>query len=102
MGDRHFSHDFCWRFVLPQSEKGRCDGSQERIVAAEYDGRIKTCLGPFQDWVGTLAGEISFASADDASRRHQVKFQAVVYLANVNRHGIFKPPTYSTTPGSTR
>src|SRR6202011_1856793 len=59
MGDRHFSHDFCWRFVLPQSEKGRCDGSQERIVAAEYDGRIKTCLGPFQDWVGTLAGEIA-------------------------------------------
>ena len=77
-------------FVAPN-----LDGSTERIVAAEYDGRIKTCLGPFQDWVGTLAGEIDFASAGGASRRHQVKFQAVVYLANVDRRGIFKPPTYS-------
>jgi hypothetical protein len=77
-------------FVAPKS-----DGSQERIVAAELDGRLKKCLGPFQDSVGTLAGEISFASAEDASSRHQVKFQAVVYLENRNRVGIPRPATFT-------
>jgi nucleoside phosphorylase len=77
-------------FVAPN-----LNGAQERIVAAEYHRRIRMCLGPFRDWVGTLAGEISFASADDASHHYQVKFQAVVYLGNENRKGIPMPPTYT-------
>jgi pimeloyl-ACP methyl ester carboxylesterase len=71
------------------------DGSRDRIVAAELDDRIKRYLGPFQDWVGTLAGQISFAAAEDPGRRRQVKFQAVVYLKNRNLMGIPRPPTFA-------
>jgi hypothetical protein len=71
------------------------DETKERIVAAEFHDRMKEYLGPFQDSVGTLAGEISFATTEDANRRYQVNFQAVVYLDNLNQVGILKPPSWA-------
>ena len=72
----------------------RADGSKERMTLAELDEREKKCLGKFQNWVGTLAGEISFTLAAGAGRKHRVKFHAPVYLANERRLGLPKPPTY--------
>ena len=69
------------------------DGSEERMTDAEMQARWKKCLGPFHDEVGTLVGEISFTGCANASRR-RVKFFAPVYLANRNRLGILKPPTF--------
>jgi hypothetical protein len=70
------------------------DGSEERMTDAEMQERWKKCLGQFQDEVGTLAGEISFTSAEGAGRKHGVKFHAPVYLTNQNRMGIPRPPTF--------
>jgi hypothetical protein len=79
-------------FVVPTA-----DGSQERITATEMQEREKRCLGPFQDYGGTLVGEIDFDVAMGVGRR-RVKFYAHVYLANENRRGLPKPPsaTYET------
>lgn len=77
-------------FVAP-----KVDGSEERMTQAEMQERCKKYLGRFQEEVGTLAGEISFTTADDAGRKHRVKFHASVYLANRNRMGILKPPTFT-------
>jgi hypothetical protein len=56
--------------------------------------RWRKCLGPFQDEVGTLVGEIGFAT-EDAGRRHVVKFHAPVHLTNQNRRGIPRPSTFA-------
>jgi hypothetical protein len=73
------------------------DGSQERITAIEMQDREKLFLGRFQDYVGTLVGEIEFGVAE-GSDRCRVKFYSHVYLANENRRGIPRPPsaTYGT------
>ena len=42
-------------FVVPTA-----DGAEERMTPAELEDRIRKYLGPFQDSVGTLVGEISF------------------------------------------
>ena len=73
----------------------RPDGSQEKIGTKEWEDRFKKCLGPFQKSAGTLAGEVSFVSAEDRSHRHQVHFYAVVYLEDLGRLGLPKPPTYT-------
>jgi hypothetical protein len=52
-------------------------------------------LGRFKDEVGTLAGEMEFATAQDAGVRHAVKFLAPVFLTKENRMGLFEPPTYN-------
>jgi hypothetical protein len=80
-------------FVVPTA-----DGSKEKITAAEMQDREKRSLGRFQDYVGTLVGEISFGVAETNSQRHSVKFHAYVYLANQKRYGLPKPPStaYST------
>jgi hypothetical protein len=79
-------------FVVPTA-----DGSQERITATEMQDREKRFLGRFQDYVGTLVGEIEFGLAE-GNDRHRVKFYTHVYLANQNRRGIPRPPsaTYGT------
>jgi hypothetical protein len=77
-------------FIAP-----RADGSKERMTAAELQQRWRKCLGRFQEEVGTLAGEICFTGANDAGRKRKVKFHALVYLANRNRMGIMKPPTFA-------
>jgi hypothetical protein len=68
------------------------DGSEERITPAQMQERTKKCLGRFQDYVGTLTGEIGF-SAGSMGQRHSVQFWAPVYIANENRRGIPKPVT---------
>lgn len=77
-------------YVVPKA-----DGSQERMTEAEVEEREEKCLGRFQDEVGTLAGEINFTTAEDAGRKYRVKFHAPVQLANQNRMGIPRPPTYA-------
>lgn len=77
-------------FVIEKADK-----SKEQMSEAEMEKRWKLYLGPFSDEVGTLVGEISFAKDDDQSNRQEVKFVAPVYLANRNRMGIPRPPTYS-------
>jgi hypothetical protein len=73
-------------FVVPTA-----DGPEEKISAAEMQDREKRSLGRFQDYVGTLVGEISFGVAEANSQRHSVKFHSYVYLANKNRLGLPKP-----------
>jgi len=73
-------------FVAPTA-----DGSKERMTANEMESRIKQYLGRFNDYVGTLIGEICFAAPEAIDGRHCVKFHAFVYLANENRYGIPKP-----------
>jgi hypothetical protein len=67
-------------------------GLVEQIGGAEAEARWKQCLGRFQEEVGTLAGEISFRSVLGTQI---VKFKASVYLSNLNRRGLFKPPSYN-------
>ncbi len=70
------------------------EGLEERLSEAEVRERWEKCLGQFRDNVGTLVGEIGFTTPDDRSNRHRVKFHAPVYLANENRYGIPRPPTF--------
>lgn len=70
------------------------DGSEVRLSEEEYDERWKEYLGPFQEEVGTLVGEMSFGALDN-ERHRQVRFQAPVYLANKRLLGVPKPPTYA-------
>jgi len=71
------------------------DGSEERLTIAEMNKREKQFLGRFQGHVGTLIGEISFTTPQDRGLRQNVKFHAVVYLANENRRGIPRPPSWT-------
>jgi hypothetical protein len=84
-GQRESQHTF----VIPKE-----DGSEERMTLAEIEEREKKCLGKFQEWAGTLVGEISFTTADSVGRKHRVRFLAPVYLENKNKRGLPKPPTY--------
>jgi len=72
----------------------KADGTEERITNAEVEKRWQEYLDHFRDEVGTLVGEISFTSNGAAGHRHLVKFHAPVYLANKNRYGITRPPTF--------
>lgn len=67
--------------------------AEETLADAERQATRQRCLGRFAEEVGTLAGEISFAASHSADR-HKVKFHAAVYLADANRMGILRPPTY--------
>jgi hypothetical protein len=60
----------------------------------ELENRTEGALGPFKEWVGTLAGEASYASATAPDEQRSVKFQTFVYLGNENRYGIPKPVTF--------
>lgn len=70
----------------------KADGSEERMNEAEMHARWTKYLGRFTTEVGTLVGEISFKRA--AGAENAVKFSVPVYLANKNRMGILKPPSY--------
>jgi hypothetical protein len=76
-------------FVAPKA-----DDSEERMTKAQMEARWEQCLGPFNMEVGTLAGEIDFNTVGDLSANNVVKFSAPVYLTNMNRKGILRPPSY--------
>jgi len=59
----------------------------------ERTERQKQCIGRFQDAVGTLVGEISFAATGNETLRHRVKFQAEVFLENNQRFAMMMPPS---------
>src|SRR5208337_4464577 len=72
------------------------DGSEVRMSPDDLLERQKQYLGPFQEWVGTLVGEMSFRTAATVGGgAHHVRFQAPVFLANLGRVGLLKPPTYT-------
>lgn len=71
------------------------DGSEERMTEAEVQARWAKCLGPFTMEVGTLVGEIGFRNGLDSGPKNVVHFSAPVYLANKNRMGITRPPSYN-------
>jgi hypothetical protein len=71
------------------------DGVEERMTPAELEERVKKYLGPFQESVGTLVGEINFQTTHDPGGSHLVKFWAIVFLENKNRLGLHKPPSYA-------
>jgi hypothetical protein len=77
-------------FVCPAA-----DGSEERFTNPELVEREKVYLGRFHEEVGTLSGEISYATEEGAPKRHTVKFIALVYLANKNRLGVQRPPSFA-------
>jgi len=77
-----------------QLELPEVDGKRERLTPEEFEHRQDRALGPFKEWVGTLAGEISYTSAAAPDRQRSVKFQTFVYLANTNRVGIPRPVTF--------
>lgn len=76
-------------FELPE-----VDGKRERLAQDQLNQRTEKALGPFQAWVGTLAGEISYTSAAAPDEQRSVRFQTFVYLANEDRYGIPRPVTF--------
>ena len=71
------------------------DGSKKLLSKTEVDEQYKTCLGPFQDAIGTLSGEITYATTHGGTPKRPARFLAYVYLANKNRLGLPRPPTYA-------
>ena len=69
------------------------DGSKEALTHDEFNERWTRYLGPFGEEVGTLSGEINYATSNDEGRK-VVTFNTPVYLSNKNRLGIPKPPSY--------
>ena len=88
---RRRTHDPTW-VLHYQSMFDRM--SKQRCSAANTLTEQKGSLGKFQDEVGTLVGEISFPRTDDPNREARVQFQAPVYLTNINRMGIVRPPSF--------
>jgi hypothetical protein len=58
------------------------------------DAKWTECLGPFKSEASTLVGEIGFKVEDSSGSESVVKFFAHVFLANENRRGIPRPPSY--------
>jgi hypothetical protein len=77
------------QFELPE-----VNGKRERLTEEGLKHREERALGPFKDWVGTLAGEVSYSSAAAPRERRSVKFQTFVYLTNANRLGIPRPASF--------
>ncbi len=77
-----------------QLELPEVEGSRERLSRDELRRRQEKALGPFKEWVGTLAGEACYAPVAAPDERRSVKFQTFVYLANRNLLGIPRPITF--------
>lgn len=76
-----------------KSMKVRGEGGIETVMTLDdYQAAIKRCLGPFQDEVGTVIGQINFTESS-TMQNYAVRFRALVYIFNKNRLGIFKPPS---------
>jgi hypothetical protein len=71
------------------------EGLERRMTESEYQAWYEELLGPFKDEAGTLSGEIEFEQAGKGGVRQTVSFSAPAHLANLNRVGIPRPPTYS-------
>jgi hypothetical protein len=76
--------------LLPAS-----NGNEERLTQSELEDRYKRALEPFPDEVGTMSGVISFESGAEPTSRDSVKFHAEVFLSNLNRKGLNRPPSYT-------
>ncbi len=68
------------------------DGTESVMTWGERDEAIKRAVGPFQEEVGTVIGEISFAESS-TKQKYAVRFRAVVYIFNKNRRGLPRPPS---------
>jgi hypothetical protein len=74
--------------------KGR-DETEARLTQDELTDRSNKDFGKFQDEVGTLSGVISFENEGESTGRRTVKFCTQIFLSNLNRMGITKPPSYT-------
>jgi hypothetical protein len=70
------------------------DGQTEQLTIVELEEREKQFLGKFQEWVGTLVGDIQFSGSGGSADQRRVRFYSHVYLANRNRFGVPRPPSY--------
>ena len=72
------------------------DGSEVRMSRDEFSKLEKKYLGPFQDWAGTMVGEMNFKTLNiNQETHHKIRFQTPIYLCNINRSGLHKPPSYT-------
>jgi hypothetical protein len=67
-------------------------GAQSSLSRDEHEKAVKKSLGPFQDAVGTIIGEIDFVESSSV-QKYLVRFRAVVFIWNVNRRGLPRPPS---------
>jgi hypothetical protein len=68
------------------------DGAETVITWGERDKAIKHAVGPFQEEVGTVIGEIRFTESS-TKQKYIVRFLAVVYIFNKNRRLLPRPPS---------
>jgi hypothetical protein len=68
------------------------DGTESVMTWSEHDEAIKLALGPFQEEVGTVIGEIQVTESL-TKQKYTVRFRAVVYIFNKNRRLLPRPPT---------
>lgn len=68
------------------------DGVNTAMTWVDYQESIKRTLGPFNEEVGTVIGQISFIE-ETTDQSFIVHFRAVVYIFNKNRRGLHKPPS---------
>ena len=63
----------------------------------EYDQAVKRCLGPYQEKIATVVGEIEFLVPVTGGERarHVVRFGTPVRIFNENRKGVPKPPSFT-------
>jgi hypothetical protein len=70
------------------------NGSESTISADEWDKAIVQCLGPFQDGIGTVIGEVDFTLPGGLGPKYTIRFRTPVHVFNRKRSGLPRPPTY--------
>jgi hypothetical protein len=77
----------------PQVVKVKGEGGSELVMSwEERKEAIRRTLGPFQEEVGTVIGEIGLTEPS-SGQKHSIRFRAVVYIFNANRRGLPRPPS---------
>jgi hypothetical protein len=61
----------------------------------DHDGATKRAVGPFQEEVATMIGEIDFTESS-TRQKYTILVRAVVYIFNTNRKGLRRPRARST------
>jgi len=68
------------------------DGAESVMTWGEHQDAIKRSLGPFQEELGTVIGQINFTESS-TGQNYAVRFRALVYIFNKNRRGLPRPPS---------
>lgn len=60
-------------------------GIESTMTIEEYERAIKRCLGPFQDEIGTVIGEIKFlAPSGGKKQKYVVRLRSPVYISKID------------------